>query len=193
MSSKLQAKWDARYTERTRPPDPSPVLADYAHLLPAQGRALDLACGLGANALFLAQRGLETLAWDISPVAVERVRGFASERGVRIDAAVRDVVDAPPPRGAFDVIVVSHFLERGVAPRLIDAMRDRGLLFYQTFVREQVSGAGPSNPSYRLGENELLALFGSLRILLYREEGMVGDVSAGLRDVAQLVGQKRAP
>lgn len=47
---------------------PSQVLLDNSHLLPASGRALDLACGLGANALYLAKRGMTTSAWDLSPV-----------------------------------------------------------------------------------------------------------------------------
>jgi len=191
MLSEQQAKWDARYSERTAPPEPSLALTELAHLLPAQGRALDLACGLGGNALFLASRGLQTLAWDISAVAVDKLQRFAGERGLALETQVRDVIASPPPPGAFDVIVVSHFLDRALVAPLIAALRGQGLLFYQTFTREHVSAHGPANPDFRLGENELLDLFRALRIVYYREEGRLGDLSAGVRDVALLVAQKR--
>jgi SAM-dependent methyltransferase len=192
MSSEQQAKWDARYSDRAAPPEPSLVLTELAHLLPPRGRALDLACGLGGNALFLAAQGLQTLAWDISAVAVDKLQRFAGERGLTLEARVRDVSASPPPPDAFDVIVVSHFLDRTLVAPLIAALRSDGVLFYQTFTRERVSAHGPANPDFRLGENELLDLFRALRIVYYREEGRLGDLSAGVRDEALLVAQKRA-
>jgi hypothetical protein len=60
------------------------VLVEFQHLLPDHGVALDLAAGLGGNALLLAWYGLATHAWDISPVAMERLRGFAAERGLSV-------------------------------------------------------------------------------------------------------------
>lgn len=168
------------------------VLLDHLHLLPARGRALDLACGLGGNALVLASRGLDTSAWDISPVAIEHVRAAAQAMGLAVDAQVRDVMAAPPEPESFDVIVVSRFLERALAPRLMDALRPRGLLFYQTFTRERVSERGPRTEAFRLGDNELLALFAPLQLVSYREEGRIGDLQLGFRDEAMLVAQKRA-
>ncbi|MFU8833506.1 MAG: SAM-dependent methyltransferase, partial [Wenzhouxiangella sp.] len=65
-----------------------------------------------------------------------------------------------------------------------------GLLFYETFTREKVDDAGPSNPDFLLAPNELLHLFSPLRLLAYREEGVVGDAGRGLRNVAYLVGRR---
>jgi len=167
------------------------VLQENRHLLPGEGRALDLACGLGGNALLLAQAGLETEAWDLSPVAIERLRAEAAAAGLeRLHARVRDLEQSPPEAGSFDVICVGYFLERTLAPRLIDALRPGGLLFYQTFTRLAVSERGPSNPEFRLAENELLRLFGPLTLHFYREEGRLGDLSRGLRDLAMLVAEK---
>ncbi len=187
-----QRKWDERHGAATGMPAAVPVLADHLHLLPRHGRALDLACGLGANALLLARCGLEVSAWDFSPVAVERLRAAAAGAGLAVATAVRDVVAAPPAPESFDVIVVGRFLERALAPALCAALRPDGLLFYQTFIRDKVTGVGPSNPDYLLAENELLHLFVPPLVLrVYREEGRVGDTHRGFRNEAMLVAQKK--
>ena len=64
-----------------------------------------------------------------------------------------------------------------------------GLLFYQTFSREAVTDQGPSKPEYRLLPNELLRLFRGLLVRVYREEGKLGDVTRGFRDLTQLVAE----
>lgn len=183
--------WNARYATAAADVAPARVLSDFAHLLPERGRALDLACGLGANARMLARRGLETEAWDSSAVAIERVRELAADAGLTVRAVVRDVLVEPPSPDAFDVIVVSRFLERALAPALSAALRPGGLLYYQTFVRDAVDGErGPRRAEYRLGANELLALFPGLRVIVYREEGRLGDQRTGLRDEAYAVFQR---
>lgn len=188
----IREKWDRIYRAAAAgaPPEPARVLAENAHLLPASGRALDLAAGRGGNALFLARRGMETHACDISAVAMAQLDTLTAGLGVSIRTEVRDVVRLPPPPAAFDVVVVSRFLERSLAPFLVAALKPGGLLFYQTFIREKVAAAGPGNPAYLLLPNELLALFGTLRVVVYREEGRIGDLARGFRDEALLVGQK---
>jgi tellurite methyltransferase len=166
------------------------VLVEFQHLLPTRGVALDLAAGLGGNALLLAGHGLEAHAWDISPVAMERLRGFAAKRGLAVATEVRDAVREPPEAGRFDVIVVNRFLERSLAPALIAALRPGGLLYYQTFSRARVDDTGPKNPAYRLDDNELISLFRPLTLRAYREEGLLGDLERGLRNEAWLVGQR---
>lgn len=106
----LRLKWDGRYADAVGEGMPIDVLVDNAHLLPASGLALDLACGLGGNALFLARRGLQTTAWDLSPVAIASLQSAAG--GLPIRAEVRDVTVLPPSPGQFDVICVGHFLDR---------------------------------------------------------------------------------
>lgn len=190
MTPELMNKWNQRHLEAADAGRVAHVLQEYPYLLPSSGRALDLACGRGANALRLAACNLEVSAWDISPVAIDRLRGEVLEQGLEVAAEVRDVIACPPPAATYDVILVSYFLERSLAPAIIDALRPGGVLYYETFTRTSVSTCGPSNPAYRLADNELLNLFGALRVRCYREEAILGDTRRGIRDIAMLVAQK---
>ncbi|HHI76070.1 MAG TPA: methyltransferase domain-containing protein [Gammaproteobacteria bacterium] len=186
----MRRRWDDRYRGADRPGAPARVVAENLHLLPASGRALEVACGLGANALLLARQGLEVEAWDLSPVAIGALRRFAGDAGLDLVARERDVVARPPEAGAWDVVVVTRFLERSLAPALMAALRPGGLLFYQTFTRERCSDEGPSSDAWRLARGELLELFAPLRLLVYREEGRVGDCARGFRNQALLVARR---
>ncbi len=185
-----QERWDRRYRDMGLPGAPATVLLENSHLLPKHGTALDLACGLGANSLFLAERGLETRAWDISPVAVEKLQAIAVERKLPVHAEAKDLLHAPIPPAQFDVIVVSHYLERVLTQPIIHGLKVGGLLFYQTFTRTAVSDEGPEKPEWRLADGELLTMFAPLRPLVYREEGRVGDITQGFRNKALLVAIK---
>ncbi|MEW8690858.1 MAG: class I SAM-dependent methyltransferase [Candidatus Thiodiazotropha endolucinida] len=187
----LRDKWDRRHADADKRPTPAEVLERNLHLLPAKGTALDLACGIGGNALTLARHGLDTVAWDISPVAIQRLNAYAAEAGLKnLSAEVRDVEQLPPSPNSFDLIVVSYYLERTLIPDLIEALLPGGLIFYQTFIQAAVSNLGPSNPAFRLADNELLQLFSSLKLRYYREENLLGNLEEGTRDVAMLVAEK---
>ncbi|RLJ19372.1 SAM-dependent methyltransferase [bacterium endosymbiont of Escarpia laminata] len=188
--AELKAMWDQRHADPDKQPSAAEVLLENLHLLPETGNALDLACGLGGNALELARFGLKVSALDISSVAVERLQHLAASEELALNAEQRDVEQAPLTENAFDVIVVSYFLNRGLMPSLIAALRPGGLIFYQTFTRIAVSDTGPSNPAYRLGDNELIALLSPLSVRVYREENRLGDLRKGFRDVAMIVAQK---
>ena len=190
MHDEIATCWNQRYREAITEQLPAKVLADNLHLLPVAGQALDLACGLGANALLLARHGLTTWAWDISPVAISRLDAAARAAGLTVHSEVRAVTARPPEPGRFDVIVVSRFLERSLAPALQAALRSGGLLFYQTFSKLRLSKDGPSNPTFLLDDNELLRLFPALKVRIYREEGQSGDITRGFRNEAMLVAQK---
>jgi len=164
-------EWNSRYQILPHMPPPCQVVAAHTHLLPTTGTALDLACGLGANALLLARHGLKTYAWDYAETALERLQAMARGEQVQIHTELRDVVNSPPPANSFDVIVVCRFLDRHLVPFLTLALKPNGLVFYQTFTRNSVSDGGPKNPAFRLAENELLRLFADLQIVVYREEG----------------------
>ncbi len=183
-------RWDDHYREAAGLP-PKEVITDNLHLLPPEGGlGLELACGLAANAFTLARHGIEMEAWDISPVAIEKVNARAAAQKLPVRGEARDVVEHPPEAGRYDLVVVTHFLDRTLVPHILAALKPGGLLFYQTYTRTRVSEGGPGKDEWRLADNELLTLFGPMRILYYRENGLVGDTEKGLRSQAAMVAQK---
>lgn len=189
--SESQAKWDRIYSqEKKATPSVCAVLQENNHLLPVTGRALDLACGLGSNALFLAKLGLKTEAWDISPVAIEKLQQIAQQENLPLTATQQDLTALSPIAEQYDVIVVSHYLDRPFCKKIVSMLKPEGLLFYQTFTAEKVSVGGPTNPKFVLAQNELLELFSELSVLVYREEGLIGDSAQGFRNQAMLVAIK---
>lgn len=184
------SKWDAIYSQKRVDPTASRVLQHNQHLLPSQGDALDLACGQGGNAFLLAQAGLNVSAWDSSGVAINQLIGSAELKRLSINAQVRDVVQHPPLENSLDVLVVSNFLDRALCPVLIKALRPKGVLFYQTYCQQKVQPQGPNNPDFLLSNNELLSLFSSMSIRVYREEALLGDHQQGWRNQALLVAER---
>jgi len=192
-SSDTQKKWDAIYQKADAGEYSAVrVLEENRHLLPASGHALELACGMAANAIFLAQQGLATTAWDISEVVIERLKVLPAIEGLEMTFEARDIVQQPPPAASFDVIVVSYFLDRTLIPHIKRALKPAGLIFYQTFTQTYVNEGGPRSRDFRLADNELLQLFNGYQILAYREEGRVGDTQQGYRNEALIVAQKPA-
>lgn len=191
MTKEVSLKWDTKYKDPVKKDlSACDVLTENFHLLPKNGTALDYAAGLGGNAIFLAERNLISHAWDISSIAVNKLKQVSAEKHLSVITEVRDVEVNPPKATSFDVIVVSFFLHRATFAKLIAGLRPGGLLFYQTFTQEKVSQQGPTNPDYLLKKNELLGLCSSLEILVYREEGVCGDISEGRRNTAMIVARK---
>jgi tellurite methyltransferase len=183
-------KWDRIYSQsHASATAASEVLIENVFLLPEAGKALDLACGLGGNALFLARQGLAVTAWDISSVAIDRLTTTADRQGLNINACQQNINSQSLSKSSFDVITVSRFLDRTLTDAIIDALKPGGLLFYQTFTKEKTSGQGPNNPEFLLERNELLGLFSRLTVLFYRENSLCGNLQKGLRGETQFVGQ----
>jgi len=164
------ARWDERYRREGASWEPSPLLTENAHFLPPTGRALDVAMGAGRHALFLAARGLRVVGFDISRVALEMCLREARARGLHVDPLWADAATFPFRPRSFDVVLVFYFLDRGLCPRLAEALRPGGLLFFETFTIVQLSlGWGPRDPRHLLHPGELPRLFPYLQPLLYRE------------------------
>jgi tellurite methyltransferase len=183
--------WDDRYKKREKRATVDSFLTENRHLLPKKGRVLDVACGLGGNALYLAQIGLTVEAWDFSASAVVQLQEEALGQGVKIEALQRDVIGEPWPVERFDLITVSRFLERSLVDAMVLALKPGGLLFYQTFIQLKTEEVGPKNPAYRLEKNELLSLFvPALELVFYREEWELGRAGSRQRDSAFLIGKR---
>ena len=193
MSDADRERWNAKYAageyaERTHP---SALLAAWTGRLP-RGRALDVACGLGRNAIHLAANGYAVDAIDISGVALARARERAGAAGVEVDWVEMDLERPDIARDAYDVIVVARFLDRPLIPRLIDALRSGGHLVYDHHLITPASVGGPKGHRFRARPNELLERFRALRALSY-EEGIVADPDGSRMALARLVACRGSP
>ena len=193
MSDADRERWNARYAsgEYAARTHPSPLLAAWIDRLP-RGRALDVACGLGRNAIHLATNGFAVDAMDISGVALARARERAKAAGVAVHWIETDLDGLEIERDAYDVIVVARFLDRPLIPRLVDALRPGGHIVYDHHYITPVDVAGPSSPRFRARPNELLERFRALRILSW-EEGIVTDPDGRRMALARLVACKGSP
>ena len=191
MNNQIKNKWDKYYDSNIKgSPSPSEVLYFNQHLLPAKGDALDLACGYGSNAVCLAMNGLKVSAWDISKIALDKLSHRSKKFDFIINCEIRDVLQQPPEPNTFDIIVVSKFLDRKLIKYIRQAIKPDGLIFYQTFIKDRVIKSGPENPSYQLNKNELLVFFEDWKLIFYKEEGMIGNLSKGFRSQAMIIAQK---
>lgn len=185
-------KWDTIYQRQTdclTTPEPVQVLTDFSYLLPETGETLDLACGRGGNALYLAEQGFDSHAWDISSVVLEQLNAQAKKMSLSITTQCIDIESSQLPANRFDVVVVSYFLNRSICEQIVSMLKSGGLLFYQTFTIDN-HGSGPSNPDYLLKRNELCQLFKQLQLIAYQEDGIQQQISSPLSGQACLVGCK---
>lgn len=184
MSEAERREWDRRYAECDEPIQtrPSPFLEAWLPTLPPGGRALDVACGAGRNALRLAEAGYEVDAVDISAVAVARGRSEARQRGLDLTWHVADLDDFDPGRERYQVIVVIRYRNRDLWPRLIDALALNGWLLAEHHFKTPAPVTGPSE-TFKLEPQELLRAFGELRVILF-EDAVDQDPDLPTRTVA---------
>ena len=195
MSAAERDKWDARYRDgayegRTHP---TALLAKWLPTLP-RGRALDVACGTGRNALYLAANGFSVTALDISSVALDRGRRAAAERGLTVEWLCADLDEDPEralPPGTFDLVVWARYVHKTLMQHLVARLGLGGALVCEQHLKTDVTVAGPSSAAFRLAPGELR---GSARGLAldYSYEGLVVDPDGRTVALAQLVGRKTA-
>ena len=193
MSEADRERWNAKYAAGTYAArtHPSALLAAWTDRLP-RGRALDVACGMGRNAIHLAAHGYAVDAMDISGVALTRARERAGASGVEVNWIETDLEQPDLAGGAYDVIVVARFLDRPLIPRLIDALRPGGHVVYDHHYITPADVGGPASRRFRARPNELLDRFRALRVLFY-EEGITTDPDGSRMALARLVACKGSP
>lgn len=172
-----QARWDRQYLEsdgREKPAAFLKEILDNGRWDIVPGRALDLACGTGRNALFLAEKGFAVTAVDISRVGLEHGARRARERSLSISWQQADLESFELPRVAYDLIVNINFLQRALIPQIKSALITGGHIIFETYLIDQQTIGHPKNPNYLLAHDELLEHFRDLRIL-YSREGKFAD------------------
>lgn len=156
--NRVRDTWNARHAARETLTHPSAFVTDREYLLPARGRALDVAGGAGRHAVWLARRGFDAILVDISDVALARAEAAADEDSVALTTVQADLSDDPLPPGDFEVIVVHDYLDRDVWAALPAKLAPGGLLLAcQPTVRNLERHPRPS-ARWLLDEGEIGAL-----------------------------------
>jgi len=181
--------------------EPNAFLKSQAHRLPKRGSALSVADGEGRNGVWLAEQGLDVLAVDFSPTALEKSRALAAERGVRLRTEVVDIASWRWPTNAFDVVAAIFIQVVAPAERpaffanLKNALKPGGLLLMQSYRPEQLKyRTGGPQDAERLYTRALLeAAFGDMAQLEIREHDSViseGTAHVGMSALIDLVAAK---
>ncbi len=173
---------------------PAQLLLDHLSLFTdgtLPGPILDVACGDGHNGIFLARKNLEVTCCDKSPEALDRARWLAAENGVTVEFWQVDLEREginPLPEEFYGGILVFRYLHRPLIPSMKKALKEGGILIYETFTVEQPKFGKPHNPDFLLRLGELGEWFEGWKILHYFE----GIKDNPKRAVAQIVCRKTA-
>lgn len=198
MSRAELEKWEQKYRagEYTPNDEPSALLAEWLRRLPL-GRALDVACGLGRNALFLAEHGFSVDAIDISAAGLAIARKKALGKGLTVNWIRADLDNFALPAQAYNLIVDNFYLNRGLALAFVAALKPGGVLLFEHHLVAEGNGDGPrrgtmrrapTNAEFKLKPGELKSLFRELHALDYFEGPVPKD--GELVPLAQLVARK---
>ncbi|MEN8235447.1 MAG: methyltransferase domain-containing protein [Actinomycetota bacterium] len=166
----MSSYWDDRYRDRPAPTEPAAFVVDeLAPLLGEPGRALDLAGGAGRHSVWLAERGWVTTLVETSGVALDLAAERADQLEVGIALVHADLTVAPLPAGPWDLVLITHYLQRDLFPRIVEELADGGLLAYSiATVRNLERFERPPLP-YILEEGEAPSLAEGLDIIHYEE------------------------
>lgn len=189
VSGSVGVRLDRSRPLQTTGTPPARFLLEKGHLLP-KGKILDVACGSGRHALYLAAQGFTVEGVDHDEQALAAVSAEATQRSLT-NLTVRHVdLEAKPdiPKERYDGIVVFFFLYRPLMPALVHALKPGGVLVYETFLIDNHLRHGhPRRREFCLEHNELLHLAVGLRVLHYDEGGRQGGHGDGFTFTARLV------
>jgi DNA-binding MarR family transcriptional regulator/SAM-dependent methyltransferase len=175
------AAWDERYRGMDWPTDPDALLVELASPL-QPGRAIDLGCGPGRNAVWLARLGWRVTGVDASAVGLSQAKERAAREGLALDLVQADLLSYTPPQAAFDLVVVAnvHFApeERGLFfSRAVSAVAPGGHVFVAGHHLDSFGKVGPPFPERLYTEELLTALLAPLAVDVRRHERQLEDNS----------------
>jgi tellurite methyltransferase len=187
-------QWDVKWAKRQREGElansqPHPLVVQFAAQLPP-GRALDVACGTGRNAIYLAERGWQVTAVDSSKVAIEILLESARELGERVDARVANLETGEfiiEPDG-YDLIVNCCYLQRDLFPAIKAGVRAGGVMIAVIAMMDDSPNVTPMNPAFLLQQGELRNAFQHWE-LLHDFEGKSTE-NTNRRAIAELVARQ---
>ena len=168
---KDRTKWNTKHQIRPEMENPSKIVVDFCSMA-KKGRALDIACGTGRNAIYLAHQGFTVDAIDISD---EGLKMFKDKHPlIRPVCTDLDLFDIAPDR--YDLIINIRYLNRRLFPYIKEGLVTGGVLIFESFMERPIKAKSlrkenfqPSCRDYLFRENDLLHGFISLTIRYYRE------------------------
>jgi SAM-dependent methyltransferase len=191
--------WDRRYAEVENLWAAKPnrfLVAEVSTLAP--GRALDLACGEGQNAIWLASLGWAVTGVDFSSVAIEKARSRAAGEGVDVEFLCSDLVEFRPEAGAYDLVIVFYIHipaseRRVVLERAASAVSPGGtfLLVGHDLANLADGVGGPRDPGILFTPDDIAAELPGLEI--ERAERVLRDVEGEERPAIDALVRARRP
>lgn len=164
MAQSDRIRWNKKYKTLPLSTKPLDIVVESIHL--AHGKkALDIACGMGRNSIYLAQHGFEVDAIDISSVAIAKLQNIPNINPVEVDLDSHIL-----SKDSYDLIVSTYYLNRDLFPQMIEALRDGGVLIFETFVVHPDNQKAPSNPLFLLKLGELEEYFSSRLEIISSDE-----------------------
>lgn len=177
-------RWNEKYLQKEDLEEVSPIIEKYishSHI----GMALDIACGTGRNTHFLAQKGFEVDAIDISNVALDRIKKLPTINKIEADL---DKYNITPKK--YDLIVNVNYLNRRIVSQMKDGLKKGGVIIFETYLLAHGNFKIPTmNLDYLLRKNELLHAFISLDVIYYEERIDVNQNGERVK-VASIVAKK---
>ena len=166
MADEDRIRWDERYAERgvagADAVGLSAVFGPFVEDFPTTGHALDLACGRGQAAVWLARRGMDVRGFDVSPVAVDRAGDLALADGVAQHCRF-EVVDLDaglPPSPPANVVLCQRFRDERLDQAVVDRLAPGGLLAISA-----LSEVGARPGPFRVKAGALRRAFGVLDVI----------------------------
>lgn len=188
MAAGDRERWDATYSAAAHPDESPPSwLDEFDRELPRAGSALDVAAGTGRVARYWAARGLESLAVDVSPVALRLAREAAARAGLALETRELDLERDDLPEGPFAAIGCFHYLQRDLFPRLRERLAPGGVLVCEIATVRNLERHAKPSARFLLQPDELRALCAGLELVTYTEEWRDG------RFLARVIARRIAP
>lgn len=189
MSAQDRDKWNQRYAEDSfRKSNPVTLLSEWLPQLPT-GKALDIACGAGRNAIGLAEAGYRVDAIDISTEGLKRLSAQAEAAGFNIQCIEHDFDDPYDFDTDYNLIVVLWYVNLPLITRLCDCLAPGGYLLCEEHLRSDRAEIGPENPDFRVAPDALRQAVSSLEVLLYEESVQTTEEGKSLAS-ARVVARK---
>lgn len=169
MSMEDRDKWNQRYADNSyRKTNPVSLLSDWLPRLRV-GRALDVACGAGRNAMFLAEAGFEVDAIDISTEGLQQLAQKAAAANLDIRCIEHDLDQPYAFAQDYDLIVVLWYVNLPLITQLCDCLAPGGYLLCEEHLRCDEDVIGPGNPAFRVAPGALRQAVAALELSLYEE------------------------